>query len=557
MTVKFGFYDSLNGDRLYNANDFNTIFEGIFSDGVFEHVGDALIVEHNPGVMGVLVKTGRAWFNNSWIRNTSILSVVLTPSSLIHDRIDLIVLEFDSSITVRENSIKVVTGVPAAIPIPPVLANTSTLHQYALAEVLIPATSSEVLLTDITNKIGSVGTPYSRSLISEPSSGPVTTTLNDFQVGDGIGNWVTKTLAQTITILRTSLDSIYAAIIHNHSASDITSGTLNDSRLPLPTTTTLGGVARNIGATGEYVTGIDSSGNLEYDTPSSGGGGIASIDTIRTSYIITPSIVSNNLVIAIKYIDGNDPTSTNKLVFRVGNIEYSLTTAMSFTKNAGTDWCAVGGTRFAAKNVQYFLYAIGETGASAGLKFGFSRIPYAKTMADFVNVTTNEKYIAGNWTNFNGTDSVTNIGRFQAQNSGTASYNWSIPSVNVVNYPIYETDTLTWTPASSANGSMTFTSVTIDVAEYQIVGKNLRFELEAVGTIGGTVNHTVIASLPFSARNASYFPAFSGWVNTTGSSAIGGYCLYSSGSAYFRRYDFGNWSAGAGRYINGNGTFMI
>ncbi len=52
---------------------------------------------------------------------------------------------------------------------------------------------------------------------------PTTTAANDFQVGDGSGNWITKTLAQTITILRTSLDSIYAAISHTHAADEITS----------------------------------------------------------------------------------------------------------------------------------------------------------------------------------------------------------------------------------------------------------------------------------------------------------------------------------------------
>ena len=210
---------------------------------------------------------------------------------------------------------------------------------------------------------------------------------------------------------------------------------------------------------------------------SSGGGG----DTIRTKYIITPSVASNNLSVALKYIDGSDPSSTNKLTFRVGNTEYDLTASMSFTKNAGTNWCNAGGTELAAKNVQYFMYAIGETGASAGLKFGFSRIPYAKTMGDFVNTTTNEKYIAGNWTNFNSTDAVVNIGRFQAQLSAAAAYNWSIPTANVVNYPIYETDPLTWAPQWSANSSMTFTSVTTDVAEYKIVGREIRFEIEGGG----------------------------------------------------------------------------
>ncbi len=45
--------------------------------------------------------------------------------------------------------------------------------------------------------------------------------------------------------------------------------------LIVPTTTTLGGVKRNTGSAGQYVTGIDTSGNLEYDTPA--GGGVESV----------------------------------------------------------------------------------------------------------------------------------------------------------------------------------------------------------------------------------------------------------------------------------------
>lgn len=57
----------------------------------------------------------------------------------------------------------------------------------------------------------------------------------------------------------------------NIDASDITSGTLDAARLPLPTTTTIGGVKRNTGSAGQYVTGVDASGNLTYDTPAGGG----------------------------------------------------------------------------------------------------------------------------------------------------------------------------------------------------------------------------------------------------------------------------------------------
>jgi hypothetical protein len=42
--------------------------------------------------------------------------------------------------------------------------------------------------------------------------------------------------------------------------------------LPAPTTTVKGGVKRNVGTAGQFVTGIDASGNLTYDTPAGGSG---------------------------------------------------------------------------------------------------------------------------------------------------------------------------------------------------------------------------------------------------------------------------------------------
>jgi len=54
-------------------------------------------------------------------------------------------------------------------------------------------------------------------------------------------------------------------------AADIATGTLAAARLPLPTTTDIGAVKRNTGSAGQFVTGIDASGNLEYSTPTGGG----------------------------------------------------------------------------------------------------------------------------------------------------------------------------------------------------------------------------------------------------------------------------------------------
>ncbi len=56
------------------------------------------------------------------------------------------------------------------------------------------------------------------------SSAPATTAANDFQVGNGAGGWVKKTLAETITILRTSLDSVYAILLASTASNDFQVG---------------------------------------------------------------------------------------------------------------------------------------------------------------------------------------------------------------------------------------------------------------------------------------------------------------------------------------------
>lgn len=288
--------------------------------------------------------------------------------------------------------------------------------------------------------------------------------------------------------------------------------------------------------------------------------GSNSVDTIRTRYIISPSVASNDLTVALKYIDGNDPTSTNKLTFRVGDTEYDLTAAMSFVKADGTNWCNMGSTELAAKNVQVFLYAIGETGGSAGLKFGFSRIPYAKTMGDFVNTTTDEKYIAGNWTNFNSTDPVTLIGRFQVQLSGSGtSYLWSIPTANVVNYPIYQTDILTWLPASSATGTMTYTLTSVAIAEYQVVAQKVNYELVTIGTTAVAGAPGLRLTLPFKARNYAVSVPGAGWT-ADGGATLGAAILADAASAnrlVCRKYDGSNFGLGTNRYIAFNSGFAL
>jgi len=219
-----------------------------------------------------------------------------------------------------------------------------------------------------------------------------------------------------------------------------------------------------------------------------------SLNVSNFNYIITPSIATNDLTVAIKSVATTDASATNPIRFKVGNVVYTLDTSASYTKVHGTNWHNAGAAELAALPIDFFMYAIGETGASAGLKFGHSRIPYALTMNDFVNTTTSEKYIAGNWTNFNATDVVTNIGRFRAQLSASAGFNWSIASALVINYPIFATEYLTWLP-TLVGFSVNPTNV---IYQYRLDVKNctVRSRQSANGTSNAT-NFTM--STPFTA----------------------------------------------------------
>jgi hypothetical protein len=140
------------------------------------------------------------------------------------------------------------------------------------------------------------------------------------------------------------------------------------------------------------------------------------------------------------------------------------------------------------------LYAIGETGASAGLKFGYSRISHAKTMGDFVNTATDERYIAGNWTNFNSTDAVTLIGRFRARLSGGAGYTWSIPNQKVINYPIFETDRLVFVPTVTS-GTGAITSMT-KTCSYKVYREKIECYISINIVDKGTAAASAIVTLP-------------------------------------------------------------
>lgn len=159
MSVTYGFYNSVNGDRKYDATQISSIFDGIVTDGVFMFIGTSLRVKAASG-MTVNVGIGRAWFNHTWTYNDALLPLTLDASDALNSRIDSVILEVNSGESVRANSIKILKGTPASSPKEPSLTSSVTLHQYRLANILVKAGVSSINQSNITDLIGSSSTPY-------------------------------------------------------------------------------------------------------------------------------------------------------------------------------------------------------------------------------------------------------------------------------------------------------------------------------------------------------------------------------------------------------------
>lgn len=159
MSVTSGFFNSLNGDRRYNAEQMSAIFDGIINNGVFANIGTAFSINADTGNV-ITVGIGRAWYNSAWIYNDAILPITMDASEVLLDRIDAVIIDVDHTDDVRKGDIKIVKGKPSSTPQRPSMINTTDHHQYPLAYVYRKANSGEVVQADITNMIGTSSCPY-------------------------------------------------------------------------------------------------------------------------------------------------------------------------------------------------------------------------------------------------------------------------------------------------------------------------------------------------------------------------------------------------------------
>lgn len=146
MAITYGYFNSINGDRTYNADQMSEYFDGLVSNGVYESVGGALQVTAGSG-MTVNVASGRGIINCKWVKNDAVLTLDITQAHAVLNRYTAVVMRLD--IVNRLIAITTKDGANASNPVKPTMQNDGTMVELCLAYIYVAATVTSITQANV------------------------------------------------------------------------------------------------------------------------------------------------------------------------------------------------------------------------------------------------------------------------------------------------------------------------------------------------------------------------------------------------------------------------
>ena len=140
------FWNSQNGDRVYDANDFSEWLKKFYTTGVFN--GDLEVTA--AGGMTVSVSSGYVNIEGKVKFFSTPTTLTLATASGTYGRIDTVVAE--CNYTDREIKLKVVTGTYSTSPTATAPVRTAAAYQLVLAQIDVAAGATEITQKNITDK---------------------------------------------------------------------------------------------------------------------------------------------------------------------------------------------------------------------------------------------------------------------------------------------------------------------------------------------------------------------------------------------------------------------
>jgi len=145
MALNFNFLNTGNEDwNEPNWHKVALLLQGL--DGILEgYLSEFAVIQNTPPAMNVKVGTGMGWANGIEFDNTAVATVTVTPADATYSRKDLVVVAIDwvaKTVTLTTHD-----GEAAASPVAPDPTQNSSLYEYPLAVLTIPAGQAGAAVT--------------------------------------------------------------------------------------------------------------------------------------------------------------------------------------------------------------------------------------------------------------------------------------------------------------------------------------------------------------------------------------------------------------------------
>lgn len=143
-----GFFNSVNGDRKYKAEDFAKFFNTLVTNGYISTPSTSLQVVANNDLT-VTVKAGKAWINGYVYVNDSDLILPIDIADGVLNRIDRIILRMDTTGRIIKAIVK--KGAFASSPEAPALQRDADGYEIGIADIYISKGSGGIIQANITD----------------------------------------------------------------------------------------------------------------------------------------------------------------------------------------------------------------------------------------------------------------------------------------------------------------------------------------------------------------------------------------------------------------------
>lgn len=168
QTITGGFFDSVNKDRLYSADQMNMPYKKLISDGlIFEGGASGTVFKVTAaGGMTVNVAPGNALIGGKWAENEDALPLEVSGNTSESTRIDSVILRLDSNPETRAVGVVYRQGDATA----PALDTSDGIKEFRLANITVPVNAASITNANIADTRGTPDCPRVESAFEPPTA---------------------------------------------------------------------------------------------------------------------------------------------------------------------------------------------------------------------------------------------------------------------------------------------------------------------------------------------------------------------------------------------------